>query len=38
MLELAKEIVNGKRFVRGDDTDCLLTSDLKELCEGADYI
>lgn len=38
MLNLAKEIVNGKRFVRGDNTDCLLTSDLQELCEGADYI
>ncbi len=38
MLELAKEIVKGKRLLRGDDTDCLLNADLQELCEGADYI
>ena len=38
MLELAKEIVNGKRLLRGDNTDILLNSDLEELCEGADYI
>ena len=38
MLELAKEIVNGKRLLRGDNTDILLNSELEELCEGADYI
>ena len=38
MFELAKEIVNGKRLQRGNDVDCLLTADLDELCQGADYI
>jgi len=38
MIELAKEIINGKRIKRGDDLDMFITCDLKELCKGADMI
>lgn len=37
-LELAQEIINGRRITRGDDLSFFLTCDLKELCEGADRI
>lgn len=38
MLQLANEIVNGRRITREDDLSVFLTCDLKELCEGADLI
>lgn len=38
MLELAKEIIEGKRITREDDLSVFLTADLKELCQGADLI
>lgn len=37
-LELAQEIINGRRITRADDLSLFLTCDLKELCEGADRI
>lgn len=37
-LELAKEIIDGRRITRDDDLSFFLTCDLKELCEGADQI
>lgn len=38
MLQLAKEIIDGKRISREDDLSVFLTCDLQELCEGADQI
>lgn len=38
MLDIAKEIVEGRRLEKGEDCSFLLTADLDELCEGADYI
>ena len=37
-LELAQEIVDGRRIKREDDLSFFLNCDLKELCEGADRI
>lgn len=37
-LELAQEIINGRRITREDDLSFFLTCDLEELCEGADRI
>ena len=37
-LELAKEIIDGRRITRDDDLSFFLTCDLDELCEGADQI
>lgn len=37
-LDLAKEIIDGKRITREDDLSFFLDCDLKELCEGADRI
>lgn len=37
-LDLAQEIINGRRITREDDLSFFLTCDLKELCEGADRI
>ena len=38
MLQLAEEIIAGRRISRQDDLAMFLTCDLKELCEGADRI
>lgn len=38
VLELAKEIMDGKRLKRGEDLSFLLTCDLDNLCKGADQI
>ncbi|MCH5205108.1 MAG: biotin synthase BioB [Oscillospiraceae bacterium] len=38
MIALAEEIVGGKRLKKGDDTSAFLTSELSELCRGADRI
>lgn len=38
MLDLAQEIIEGRRITREDDLSAFLTCDLKELCEGADAI
>lgn len=38
MLELADEIINGRRITREDDLSIFLSCDLDELCEGADRI
>lgn len=38
MLNLAKEIVSGRRLERAEDVHFLLEADLQELCKGADYI
>lgn len=38
MLQLAEEIIAGRRISRQDDLDIFLTCNLKELCEGADRI
>lgn len=38
MLQLAKEIIEGRRITRDDDLSVFLTCDLKELCQGADQI
>lgn len=38
MLQLAEEIIAGRRISRQDDLDMFLTCNLKELCEGADRI
>lgn len=38
VLELADEIISGKRIKRGDDLSIFLECDLKELCKGADAI
>ncbi len=38
MINLAKEIICGKRISREDDLNIFLTCDLDELCEGADII
>lgn len=38
MLELAKEIIEGRRITRDDDLNMFLTCDLEELCLGADLI
>lgn len=38
MIELAKEIINGRRINRADDLDVFLSCDLDELCQGADLI
>ena len=35
-LELAEEIINGRRIKRQDDLTFFLNCDLDELCEGAD--
>ena len=37
-LELAEEIINGRRITRQDDLSFFLNCDLDELCEGADRI
>ncbi len=37
-LELAKEIIVGRRITRDDELSFFLDCDLKELCEGADLI
>lgn len=37
-LELAQEIIEGRRITRADDLSFFLNCDLKELCEGADRI
>ena len=37
-LELAQEIIDGRRITRADDLSFFLTCDLSELCEGADRI
>ena len=37
-LELAQEIIDGRRITREDDLFFFLNCDLKELCEGADRI
>ena len=37
-LELAEEIINGRRITRQDDLSFFLACDLDELCEGADRI
>ena len=37
-LDLAQEIIDGRRITREDDLSFFLTCDLKELCEGADCI
>lgn len=36
MKNLAKEIINGKRLGRNDDLSFFETTDLADLCEGAD--
>lgn len=38
MLQLAEEIINGRRITRQDDLSMFLSCDLEELCEGADRI
>lgn len=38
MIELAKEIINGRRIGRDDDLQIFLNCNLEELCEGADMI
>jgi biotin synthase len=38
ILELAQEIIDGRRINRGDDLSIFLSCDLDELCEGADKI
>ena len=38
LLKLADEIMNGKRILRGEDTDFFITADLNSLCTGADRI
>lgn len=38
MIELANEIIGGRRITREDDLSIFLTADLDELCEGADKI
>ena len=37
-LELAEEIINGRRITRQDDLTFFLDCNLDELCEGADRI
>lgn len=37
-LDLAQEIIDGRRITREDDLSFFLNCDLKELCEGADRI
>lgn len=37
-LDLAQEIIDGRRITREDDLSFFLTCDLQELCEGADRI
>lgn len=38
MINLAKEIINGRRINRDDDLSIFITCDLDELCKGADMI
>ena len=38
MLDLAQEIIKGRRISREDDLSVFLNCDLKELCAGADKI
>lgn len=38
MLQLAQRIMNGYRLNRKEDVSFLVTTDLKELCEGADQL
>lgn len=38
VLDLANEIINGRRLARNDDFDFFVEADLEELCEGADKI
>ena len=38
LIQLAKEIINGRRLKRGEDLSFFIDCDLKELCEGADLI
>ena len=35
-LQLAEEIIKGRRLKRGEDLSFLLSEDLDELCAGAD--
>ena len=37
-LQLAEEIIKGRRLKRGEDLSFLLSEDLDELCAGADKI
>ena len=37
-LDLAQEIIDGRRITRDDDLSFFLECDLNELCEGADHI
>lgn len=38
LIQLAKEIINGRRLKRGENLSFFIDCDLKELCEGADLI
>ena len=38
LIDLANEIIEGRRINRDDDLSFFITCDLKELCEGADRI
>ncbi len=38
MINLANEIINGRRLKREDDLSFFITCDLKELCDGADLL
>lgn len=38
MLDLAQEIIKGRRISREDDLSVFLNCDLEELCKGADAI
>ena len=38
MIELAKEIIQGRRLSKEDDLSVFLTADLDELCKGANMI
>lgn len=38
MIELAEQIINGRRINRNDDLSIFISCDLKELCKGADKI
>ena len=38
ILNLAQEIIHGKRLTREDDLSFFLTCDLEPLCQGADEI
>lgn len=38
MIDLANEIIKGRRITREDDLNIFLECDLQELCEGADLL